>query len=104
MIEGESFRPGDWVIYRKHKHSASPGPRAKEVAPEPRGEEYTYCVDKFWMVTSVDHRGVVLTTRRGKRRVVDADDPNLRPARWWERILFRDRFPTSDELATARTA
>ena len=104
MIDRHGFRPGDLVIYRKYKHSASPGPRAKEVAPEAKGEEYSYCVDKFWVVTAVDQRGVVLATRRGKNHVVDVDDPNLRLARWWERLLFRDRFPGPAELPSARTA
>ena len=104
MFEGHNFRRGDLVIYRKYKHRASPGPRAKEVEPEPKGEEYSYCVDKFWIVTDVNQREVILATRRGKQHVVDIEDPNLRPARWWERILFRDRFPTNTELASARSA
>jgi hypothetical protein len=87
------FRPGDWVIYRKFKHSASPGPRAREINPERHGEEYTYCVDKFWGVVLAEGGWVVLVTRRGKQHTVMADDPNLRPARWWERLVYRDRFP-----------
>jgi hypothetical protein len=104
MNGGQCYRPGDWVVYRKHKHSASPGPRAKYVAPEPKGEEYSYCVDKFWVVMTVEGTRVVLATRRGKHHVVDAQDLNLRQARWWERLLFRDRFPHSHNMAAARTA
>ncbi|MGE3779787.1 MAG: hypothetical protein AB7F89_21550 [Pirellulaceae bacterium] len=87
------YRPGDWVIFRKRKHSASPGPRAKEITPEPNGEEYSYCVDKFWGVASIDRDQVVLVTRRGKQHTVSFDDPNLRFARWWERLFYRERFP-----------
>ena len=104
MTDGPCYRPGEWVIYRRHKHTASPGPRAKDVTPEPNGEEYSYSVDKYWIVVSVENDNIVLATRRRKLHVVDADDPNLRPARWWERLLFRDRFPPVQELATVRSA
>ena len=104
MNDGQRYRPGDCVIYRLHKHSASPGPRAKEVAPEPNGEEYSYCVDKYWTVTSVEGELLRLVTRRGKHRTVAADDPNLRLASWWERLFLRERFPQMDNLATARPA
>src|SRR5689334_9993413 len=103
MNDGHCYRPGDWVIYRKTKHSAAPGPRAKDVAPEPNGEEYSYCVDKFWVVTGVEGGRVMLATRRGKHHVVANDDLNLRQAKWWERFLFRDRFPDTHSMATART-
>jgi hypothetical protein len=97
------YRPGDWVIFRKRKHSASPGPRAKDITPERNGEEYSYCVDKFWGVASLENGHVVLITRRGKQHTVDADDPNLRHARWWERLLYRDRFPQFDTMGVMRS-
>jgi hypothetical protein len=88
------FRRGDRVIYRKLKHSNSPGPRARDVDPAPHGEEYTYCVDKFWVVRErLEHGALVLVTRRGKEHVVSPDDPNLRHAHWWERLFFGSRFP-----------
>ncbi|MEX0703557.1 MAG: hypothetical protein WD069_15790 [Planctomycetales bacterium] len=88
------FEPGDPVVYRKSKFSTHPGPRAKSVAPAPRGETYSYVVDKFWTVVSVteDDR-LLIRTRRGKEHVVNPSDPNLRRARWWERLLYRHRFP-----------
>jgi hypothetical protein len=98
------YRPGDWVIFRKRKHSASPGPRAREITPEPNGEEYSYCVDKFWGVAGTDKGRVILVTRRGKQHIVHSDDPNLRPARWWERILYRDRFPHLHAETVMRSA
>jgi hypothetical protein len=101
MIAGPTFRPGEWVIYRKHKHGASPGPRATDIEPEPKGEAYSYCVDKYWVVIAVDGNAVVVGTRRGKQHVFEADDPNLRHARWWEKIVFRDRFPTPQEVEAA---
>jgi hypothetical protein len=92
----QRFGVGDIVVYRKRKVSASPGPRARGVAPAPRGDDYAYSVDKFWRVVAVEPGGtVVVTTRRGKRHTVAAGDPNLRHARWWERLLLWHRFPTA---------
>jgi hypothetical protein len=88
------FQPGDFVIYRKHKFSVHPGPNAKGIFPAPHGDYYSYCVDKFWRVISVQpNHEVVICTRRGKQHTVAADDPALRRATWWERLLFRHRFP-----------
>jgi hypothetical protein len=89
----QQFQPGDWVIYRKRKHSSHPGPRAKDVDPAPRGEDYSYHVDKFWTIVAVEPDGkMVARTRRGKEHVLEPDDPSLRKARWWERLLWRSRF------------
>ena len=88
------FQRGEPVIYRLTKSSMKPGPRAQKVAPAPQGDTYSYLVEKFWVVRDVLSDGrVVLATRRGKEHVIDADDPNLRRARWWERIVYRSRFP-----------
>jgi hypothetical protein len=106
-------KPGDYVIYRKHKYSVHPGPHARAICPAPHGDYYSYYVDKFWTVVSVrPNREVVLCTRRGKRHTLPADDPGLRRAHWWERLLFRQRFPTpgaaeqgcaGDETLTSQT-
>jgi hypothetical protein len=98
------FRLGDVVVYRKRKVSACPGPRARGVSPAPRGESYSYSVDKFWRVVAVEPGGgLVVQTRRGKRHTLDADDPALRRTYWWERLLFRHRLPpagTDEALPT----
>jgi len=89
------FKPADLVIYRRTKHSPHPGPRATGIQPAPRGETYTYSVDKFWVVTEVGSDGKLLVrTRRGKQYELEPDDPALRKARWWERLLYRGRFPS----------
>lgn len=99
---GISWRTGDWAIYRMTKRSVHPGPRARQVSPEPLGEGYVYVVPKFWVVErTFDDGRVALRTRRGKTHVLRGDDPDLRPARWWERMLHRHRFP---ELGRATTA
>jgi hypothetical protein len=88
------FQPGDRVIYRKQKHSLRPGPHAKGVQPAAHGDNYSYEVDKFWTVVAVQpDQKIVVRTRRGKQLTLQADDPALRRAAWWERFLFRNRFP-----------
>lgn len=58
------------------------------------GDDYSYVVDKFWIVTQlIDDQQVMLSTRRGKTHLVRTDDPLLRKARWWERWRYRGRFP-----------
>ncbi|MBI2479939.1 MAG: hypothetical protein HYV60_15295 [Planctomycetia bacterium] len=99
------FSIGDPVIYRKFKHSSTPGPRAKGVDPAPRGEDYTYSIDKFWVVAELrEENHVLLETRRGKQHVVASTDPNLRHARWWEKLIYRDRFPKPVGSATSTRA
>ncbi len=88
-----TYHPGDWVIYRKTKHSPKPGRRAQGVMPARNGDEYTYTVDKFWIVMEVrDDGSLVLKTRRGKQHVLPADLPNLHRTnllqRWWYRSSF----------------
>jgi hypothetical protein len=88
------FKAGDCVIYRKQKFSSHPGPHARGISPAPNGDSYSYCVDKCYRVMSVrPDRTVVVCTRRGRQRTLAADDPALRRAKWWERLLLRRRFP-----------
>src|SRR5262245_31246902 len=89
------YRRGDRVVYIATKHSAHPGPRAEAVQPEQNGEGYWYDVKKYWLVVNVLPDGMLtVVTRRGKQRSIEASDPRLRPARWWEMLFMRDRFPT----------
>lgn len=93
------FTPGDPVIYHKTKYSTSPGPRARKVTPSPHGEDYSYVIDKYWLVKECLEGGLVrLITRRGKEHEVREDSPNLRHANWWERFVHNHRFPELNEL------
>ncbi|MCA9071816.1 MAG: hypothetical protein KDA84_22970 [Planctomycetaceae bacterium] len=95
------YAPGDPVIYYKTKYSTAPGPRAREVTPSPHGEDYSYVVDKYWLVKECLDGGLVrLITRRGKEHVVREDSPNLRQAKWWERFVYNSRFPQLDQSGT----
>lgn len=87
------FRKGDWVIYRKQKSSATPGPRAEKLAPAAKGETYHYVVEKYWIVDQVQEDGAVqIRTRKGKHHTVSPDDPRLYKPNWWQRWLLASRF------------
>ena len=88
-----SFNQNDWVVYTREKHSLSPGKRAKNISPAPRGEMYSYEVDKYWVVRQVQDGVVVLETRRGKQHSLPIGDSRLRKANLWERLFFSRRFP-----------
>ena len=88
------FRPGDVVVYRKQKSTVHPGRHARDIEPAPHGDFYSYAVEKFWRVVAVRADDtLVVRTRRGKQHTVAVCDPNLRPAHWWERLLYRHRLP-----------
>ncbi|WP_153555776.1 hypothetical protein [Roseimaritima sediminicola] len=89
----QPFRPGDWVVYRKTKRSPAPGPRARQVTASPKGDNYGYVVDKYWVVQDVSPEGTVrLLTRRGKQHELASDDPALRKAGPWVRFWQRERY------------
>lgn len=93
------FRVGDPIVYHKPKTSLSPGRRAKQVYPLQHGEDYHYVVDKFWTVSQVNSDGTVeVTTRTGKKHLLEASDPNICKARLLQHFLFRKRFPSLAEL------
>jgi len=98
MGKRDSLHPGDPVIFCVSKFSTDPGPRAADVHPAAHGETYSYSVNKFWRVISLEADGsLILGTRRGKRHRVDPNDPRLRAASFWERWLYASRFPNLDD-------
>jgi hypothetical protein len=87
------FAPGDWVLYRKLKFSASPGPRARHISAATNGDEYSYFVVKYWIVDGILPDGLLkLRTRQGKTHLIEHSDPNLRRVSWWKRWIYKDRF------------
>jgi hypothetical protein len=64
------------------------------VYPSPHGEDYSYVVDKYWIVTrELDDRMIEVRTRRGKVHRVRRDDPHLRKAHWLDRLIHGSLFP-----------
>lgn len=91
---------GQPIVYTKEKAGAAPGQRARNVMPAAHGEIYSYEVDKYWRVIAVHPDGSLQAiTRSGKVHRLEADDPHLRHASWWERFMLHDRFPGEDEQA-----
>jgi hypothetical protein len=91
---------GDRIVYRKTKFSQQPGARAHHISASDKGENYSYLVDKYWVVTNVLEDGrLVAKTRRGKLNYVRRDDPNLRKAKLIESLFRRDLFPALAEAA-----
>ncbi|QDS90902.1 hypothetical protein EC9_51200 [Rosistilla ulvae] len=87
------YVPGDWVVYRKSKTGPQPGPRATQVHPSPKGEYYSYVVEKYWIVDQILSDGrLLLKTRRGKKHIIDSADPGLRHAGFLRRWMHRDRY------------
>ncbi len=98
-LQNHNYRPGDLVVYTMPKMSSHPGPRARSIHPAQMGDDYSYIVDKFWMVARLlDAGSVLLVTRKGKTRVVAGADPLLHKAGWWMRFRYGDRFPSRDVL------
>ncbi len=93
------YKMGEPVVFRVTKCSSHPGPRAESIHPAPRGENYTYEVDKYWTVKEILADGTLrICTRRGKEHLIDPADPKLRPARWWERLFYRSAFPKLENV------
>jgi hypothetical protein len=101
-LQNHYYQPGDLVVYTMPKMSPHPGPRARSIHPAQSGDDYSYVVDKFWMVARLlDNGAVLLVTRKGKTRAVCASDPLLRKAGWWIRLRFGNRFPGPEVLPPA---
>lgn len=93
-----NLKVGNRIVFSKDKVSPSPGKRAKDISPQSKGEGYSYIVEKYWMIKAINESEgtAMLITRRGKEHTVDLDDPRLRLANFWERLIYRSRFPTLD--------
>ena len=88
-----AFKAGDFVVFCKMKHKTHPGRRARKVYPAANGDDYSYLVEKFWVVEEALPSGrLLLQTPRGKKHLVDADDPKLRHATLLDRLRHRARF------------
>ena len=89
---------GEKVVYAKDKHSQTPGQRAQEVTASPKGDGYSYIVEKYWVIKEVLEDGKLrLLTRRGKEHIISLDDPSLRSATFWEKPFLAGRFPRLEE-------
>jgi hypothetical protein len=89
----QTYAKGDWVVYCKTKCTRLPGRRARDIRAAANGDNYSYSVDKFWIVADVFPDGkLLLQTRRGKKHIVDVYDMKLRRATLWDRVRNRAHF------------
>lgn len=92
-MKRNSWQVGDWVIYRKQKRSNIPGPRAEAIHPDAHGENYSYIVEKHWVIQEIKVSGeLVLITRRGKQHTISPGDERLHSLNWWQRRKLMKRF------------
>lgn len=95
------FREGEVVVYAKDKLSLSPGARARDVQPAPKGDFYRYTVDKYWIVAAVEGEELLLRTPGGKSHRVPIEDSHLRhmtlPERLRLRLFDRERLESLSE-------
>lgn len=104
-MKARRFQVDDRIVYRKTKNSVHPGQNARLIAPATNGDEYSYCVDKFWVVASVFPDGTLLAkTRRGKLHRLNPNDPNLRHATFLEVFFDRSRFPSLSIVSEVATS
>src|SRR5262245_4665732 len=84
------FQVADRIVYCVTKNSRHPARSARLVVPAENGDEYSYCVDKYWVIDAVLPDGkLVAKTRRGKLHELSPDDPKLRHATRLECLLWR---------------
>ncbi len=100
MMNRQNFKPGDRVVFRKPKRSTCPGPRATNVSPSRHGEDYTYFVEKYWIVVASADGKVIVRTRSGKQHVLDSSNGFVRHARLWDILIHRHRFPSKTDVGT----
>lgn len=90
-----SYERGDWVVYRKTKQKNRPARRARNIHPAPKGDTYTYDIDKYCRVVGCDPAGqLILLTRRSGYVTIAPTDSRLRRAAWWERLFRARLFPS----------
>lgn len=93
MIKSQ-LQTGDLVIYRQRKFGRQPAPHARDIAPSPNGDDYSYTVERYGIVSEVCEDGhVIVMSASGTRRTVRENDPQLVRATWVQRLLHRWRFP-----------
>lgn len=87
------FKKGDWVVYRKQKRGAIPTKRAINIHPFEKGEQYSYQIEKFWVVQDVlpDDK-VILCTIKGNKKTVNTKDPGLYKASLLQRFFLRNKY------------
>ena len=82
-----------------------PNPDVRRIKPVPNGDGLIHTVDKFWTVLAPHEDDMLsVVTGGGSTHIIDAADPNLRHANWWEWLFLRWRFPDIDRSDCTQSA
>ena len=95
----QKFKLGMLVVYRSQRHSTSPEPNAKGVFAAPHGDDYSYYVEEYARVAAVLPDGkLFICTKNGTQHTLQIEEPLLRRAGWWERLMLRKNFPACNDI------
>lgn len=103
MVSHSRFHTGDLVVYRRTEYGRHPEPGAFRIEATPNGENYSWCIDRYGSVISINpDNTVIVQTGQGVRHTIRMDDPSLRRAGFLERLRHsRDFTPQSDSNVRA---
>ena len=86
------FTRGDFVVYYE------PAPRRPALV-EPAGGGSAHFTTHYLTVRESSKKGtLVLQAHSGQLIVTHNQNPDLRRARWWERLVHGSRFPRLERL------
>jgi hypothetical protein len=100
MQRSNTFRIGDCVVLREERRDTHPSRGARDVRPEPYGEGYRYVLEEYWRISEQHAGRLLLRAQWGETRLAEANDPHLHVVSWWERLIYRHRFP-KPEISSA---
>ena len=88
------------VVLLTQRYSPTPSPHAKGLYATPCGDDYSYYLEVYARVVAVLPEGKILVgTKTGEQYTLRNDEPSLRRASWWERLLFKKQFPPRTDTA-----
>jgi hypothetical protein len=83
----------DWILYHDQESSDHPEPGARDISPAPRGDAYSYLIDRLWRVKRVNPDGSIEATGpKGHVHHLDAHDPHIEKAGWLRRRRLRRKL------------
>lgn len=95
------FRTGELVAFRRTEFATQPAPGARDIAPTPNGDGYSYFVTQYYcVVANRPGNKLVLRSRHGHEHELSADDPNLRKTNLLEKLFVSRQFAAANRAAT----
>jgi hypothetical protein len=89
----KNYSVNDWILYREQESSDHPEPGAHDISPAPRGDAYSYLVDRLWRVTRVNRDGSLEATgSNGRVHRLPPHDRHIEKVGWLRRRLLGRRL------------